>query len=184
MGLRIVHFPQFSVRIGASCVEISKQDVPDAVCRLYVTEHSFRDKLCISIRIYWLLAISLGQRQMLRNAVRGARAGEHYIPTFESGTSLKQLRGAANVSFVVFHRFRVRLGNVCIGSKMHNGPWLPGLECSAQIIFISDIASLQRAPLHGPLMAPLKIIERYGPESTACESFVGMTPYEACATYH
>jgi hypothetical protein len=104
---------------------------------------------------------------MLRNAVRGARAGEHYVPTFESRTGLQQLCSAAHVSFVVFHRFRIRFGHVRIASKMHDGPWLPGLECSAQIFFISDIASLQGTPLHGPLMAPLKIIEGYGPESTA-----------------
>jgi hypothetical protein len=182
MGLRIVHFSQFSVRIGASCIEVSKQDVPDTVCCLYVTEHSFRDKLCVSIRVYWLLAMSLGQRQTLRDAVRGARAGEHYVPTSESGTSLKQFRGAANVSFVVFHRFRARLGHVCITGKMHDRPWPPRLECSAQIIVISDVASLQWTPLHGPLMAPLKIIESYRPESISCKGFAGMTAYEASAT--
>jgi hypothetical protein len=65
---------------------------------------------------------------------------------------------------------------------MHDGPWPPGLECSAQIIFVSDIASLQWTPLHGPLMAPLKIIESYGPESISCKGFAGMTAYEASAT--
>ena len=125
-----MEFSQLTIGIGSRCIKVPQRDVFNSMRNFNVLQHTFDNKLGISVRIYWLLGIILLKWQLCRYAINRTTTRKYDILAVKLRTSREQVGGSINIGVKIFCWLLNGLSDIGICGKMDHCPRSPFSENS------------------------------------------------------
>ena len=104
MGLGIMIFSDFAIRVGTGCVKIAQANMLQPVSGPVILQDFFDHAFGLAIRIDGVLRMALINRCIFRVAVSSTRRRKNNILNIMRHNGMQQLNGVAQIVFIILQR--------------------------------------------------------------------------------